>query len=239
MIALLVLLPLFIGQAIQRSAAPPEKPGTCEIRGRITDKQTGQPIAPAVIRLRRTESQEGFVARTDEAGQYRLSGLNPGEYRGFVDVGPHRATHAMEVFRGGPEGRTVVVLKDGEVRDVNIALSPTAALTVRVVDDSGDPLTGIDVRLKSVDGGRYTLHSWQQTTDDQGRLRIFRISPGSYFVCAEPNPLGFVRTSDSPRAREGLVRTCFPSALAESQAEPVQIDRSQDDEVVIRMHRGR
>ena len=234
MIALLFVLLLVPAQVPQAPSAAQTR-GTCEIRGRVTDKEGGRPIARAVVRLTMFGRTDVHVARTDDEGRYQITALPPGEYRGFVEAGDFRATH-LAASLAQPSR---IVLKDGEVRtDVNVVLARALAMTVRVVDEWGGPLAGLRISASTVDGRRAVPPSMLRLTDDRGRLRLFKLPPGRYVVCAEASGIDSAGGADSP-LRERFLRTCYPSAAAEAQAEPVQLEGSDVEDLEIRMRRGR
>ena len=208
-----------------------------EIRGRITDKETGQPIARASVRLVKfdKDKMDELTTSTDAAGFYRFVRLAPGQYDGLVSGGAFSARYQAESFVPGRR----VALKDGEVRTIDVALRRSHAFTVRIVDEWGDPLSGLHVSLQSADTGQPTHVGLQRSTDDHGRLRLFDLRPGRYIVCAEGDELGISTSRDSRLRRDGLLRTCYPSAADEAQAEAVRVDRSDIAELEIRMRTGR
>jgi protocatechuate 3,4-dioxygenase beta subunit len=207
---------------------------TCEIRGRVTDKDTGQPLARALVRLHAADGQERFSAPTDDSGRFRFTGLMPGQYSGLVEGGPFRSTHATGSLSGGT-GRPMV-LKDGEVREINVALGRTFAINVRVVDQWGDPLSAITVSAYALERGNTDAPmSSNHTTDDHGRQRVFGLLPGRYIVCAHSDIVGVTLNA----RRDALLRTCHPSAIDEAEAQPVRVDVPDAGEVEIRMRAGR
>ena len=150
-----------------------------EIGGRVTDRETGLPIADAVVSLSIAGRQEQKVTHTDSAGHYRFAELTPGEYAVFVGLPDFRGTHLRAGAKPYP-----IVLKPGEIREqVNVALPRARAITVRVVDDLGEPLAGVRVTVESTDGRMRS--GGMRTTDDRGRLRLFGLSEGRYTVCAQ------------------------------------------------------
>jgi protocatechuate 3,4-dioxygenase beta subunit len=241
MISLLSLaFSLALAQIADSQSAGQARGGTCEIRGRITDTETGLPIVRAVVRLNRIGGTNMLMARTDDDGRYQFKALPAGEYDGFVDPGEFRATHLPTSLssESATSARRRIVLKEGDVRaDVNVALARALAITVRVVDEWGEPLSGLRVRVQFEGGRRISYPSTDRTTDDRGRLRLFKLPPGRYVVCAEVDAIGSGSQSTSPR-REQFLRTCYPSATAETQAELVTLEHS-DIDVEIRMRRGR
>jgi hypothetical protein len=214
-----------------------DTPATCELRGRVTDKESGLPIARAIVRIAAFGRADLRTSRTDEDGRYELKGLTPGEYRGLVDAGEFRATHVTASIPTGGAVPRRIVLKAGERVEFDIALSRAAAITVRVVDEWGWPLSGVHVSVKSPDGGNLTPWDWARMTDDRGRVRLFRLVPGRYIICAQPGGMGFSEAADAPR-RDRFVPTCYPSAANDAQAEAVEIGRDDVEDVEIRMRRG-
>ena len=226
-------LVLLLGLA--QVAPPPaqDQARTCEIRGRVTDRDTGQPLARALVQLHGADGQERFSARTDETGQFRFTGLLPGQYSGVVEGGRFGATHSITGLSGGT-GRPIV-LKDRDVREINVALPRTFAIDVRVVDEWGDPLSGIMVTAHAPEQGGGRMPMWNHATDDRGRQRVFGLLPGRYIVCAQSDIVGA-----SPGVRlDALLRTCSPSALDEAEAQPVRVGGSAVGEIEIRMRAGR
>lgn len=226
MTALLTLALTFaLGQA------PSVLSETCEVRGRITDKETGRPLARAIVHLSLRDGQQSFWARSDEDGTYAFTRLVPGTYGGFVEAGQFRATHVTQPL-GSPRGFTLTA---GQVRsDVNVALPRALAMTVRVVNEHAEPLAGVRISVIDAESGRTVRTGWTRSTDDRGHVREFGLHSGRYKVCAELNHRGSTRAS----RHEGFVRTCYPSAT-EAQAEPVPLEGIDIEDLEIRMRRGR
>src|SRR3954451_1851102 len=204
-----------------------------EIGGRITDKDTGQPLPRVRGLLHRSNGRERWSALSDETGRYRFSGLPAGDYSGLVDTGPSRPTHSMGFISGGMSGP--LVLKEGETREINVALTRTYAIDVRVVDEWGDPLSDVRVTAQPKESGSPASSLGNHSTDDHGRQGGFGLQPGRYIVCAESSIAGV-----SLGARgDALVRTCHPSAIDQADAQVVRVDGSEIGAVEIRMRRGR
>jgi hypothetical protein len=134
---------------------------------------------------------------------------------------------------------STIVLKDAEVREnADIAMPRGLAISGRVVDDRGDPLARVRIRLERLDGQMPGSVGQQRETDDRGQFRHFGLTAGSYIVCADPDELpsipGFKVTS-----RPRLVPTCYPSVIEEGAAEPVVLTTSDADGIDIRMRRTR
>jgi hypothetical protein len=235
---LLFLLAFPVLQGPGQPAAA-EAAGNNEIRGRITDEESGLPLARATIRLTRRGSPDQLTMPTDDAGLYRFAGLAAGEYDGLVQAGDFRETHLTRSLATASGSYRPIVLKDREVREIHVALPRARAMNVRVVDPWGDPLSGLRVIAKSATGDNVSPLPFMQSTDDHGRIRIFGLQSGRYIVCAEADPLGFSDPPGSDGRREGLLRTCYPSAADEAEAEFVRLDRADVPELEIQMRRGR
>ena len=236
-LTLCFLLSLLVLQDEVRRPSAQEAAPSGEIRGRVTDKETGQPIARAVVRLVKfdKDKMDESTTSTDATGFYRFVRLAPGQYDGLVSGGAFSARYLAESFLPGRR----VALKDGEVRTIDVTLRRGHAFAVRIVDEWGEPLSGLRVSVQSADTGRPGFLGLPRSTDDHGRLRVFGLTPGRYIVCAGGDGLGTPASRDSGRGRERLIRTCYPSAADEAQAETVRVDRSDLPELEIRMRTGR
>src|SRR4029453_12803847 len=106
-----------------------EPAGRREIRGRVTDKETGQPLARVQVTLATSDGDERWSARTDDTGRYRFTGLPAGEYSGFANMRVSRPTHT-EGFISGDMGRPLV-LREGEIgRSTLHSREPTPSMFV-------------------------------------------------------------------------------------------------------------
>jgi 5-hydroxyisourate hydrolase-like protein (transthyretin family) len=233
MIFLLFVLFVVLPQAAGLPAAD-APPATAEMSGRITDLETGQPIPRAVVHLAKVPDQQSFVTLTDEDGRWQLTGLSPGYYMGRVQPGQFRATHLEEpLLSAGPQ-RGAIEVKPGEkLKDVNVALRRSLAIAVRVVDEWGEPLSGMMVTV-GTRSGAVRRPGMMQTTDDRGEFRFPALTRGDYVVCAEPWP-----TSDRGNSQFQILRTCYPSAAGDASAERVKVERADVEGIEIRMRRGR
>jgi hypothetical protein len=235
MLLLLVLASLVQAPQLQPRTLTPET-GTAVIRGRVTDKESGRPLARATVAIwlasRRIENL------TDEDGRYEFTNLPAGGFSVSATAGEHSATHAMTGFETRDErGRRVtrLLLKDGEVRErVDIALPRALAINGRVLDDRGDPLARVSIRVQNAGrGGRHG--GYPRKTDDRGQFRVFGLPAGTYTVCADIDTSS-VRASLGTASTPRLIPTCYPSA-SEQDAERIEIASSDAEGVEIRMRR--
>src|SRR5687767_4320032 len=169
-----LLLASLMLQVRQAPSAPPQPAaGTAVIRGQITDQESGVPISRASVTLRLfTASAIVITNIADNEGRFEFLNLPAGRYEISATAGEHRATHLRQSFseRPLPPGAFApLLLRDGEARtNVNIALRRTFAISGRVVDEYGEPLSGVGVGVSAADGGPGVLFGGSQSTDDRG-----------------------------------------------------------------------
>ena len=126
---------------------------------------------------------------------------------------------------------TAVVLRlaAGETADVNLKLTPQAAISGRVVDSDGDPGFTLELGLyRSVfkQGKRRLESAGAGEIDDRGQFRVGRLPPGTYYVKAEPN-VGWERFNRS--ASEGhLQPTWYPNSFDTEGSTPIILSPGQE-----------
>jgi hypothetical protein len=204
-LACLVAVPLFATVAARQTATPPQPapPATAFILGRAIDGSTGKPIAGATIVLGTssaasfaegiglpstapalsrfparvlTDSNGSFVFRELPAGTYSLSGTKAG----YSSAAYGRSSVSDIASQS-------IVLRDAERRgDMNLRFWKYGSISGRVLDEAGEPLVGLSLRVfrRTVTAGRpqYTVAGTTATTDDRGMYRAATLTPGSYVV---------------------------------------------------------
>jgi protocatechuate 3,4-dioxygenase beta subunit len=185
--------------------------GGSTVDGRISSVLQNQPVSKAIVTIRpdssaRAAAPQGVVVKKG-TGPGPASDIWVAESGGdgrfkFVDVPP--GDYVISVRRTGYQTGTPghfataadlppVHVKAGQnVSGVDVRLTPTAAVSGRVVDSDGDPVRGGQVqlmryawsqgkkRLVTADGGQI---------DDRGEYRLHGVSPGSYFLRAIPQDM--------------------------------------------------
>jgi hypothetical protein len=224
-----LLLSLILAQAVQPQT------GTAEIRGRVTDAETGAPLAGVTISLGRL-GEPPRATRSDASGAYRFTNLPAGRHQGAVLGNRYQGRYATFQSLLPDSRSSPLVLKDGEVRELNIPLRRTRAILARVVDEWGDPLSGISVTVRDAKTGRFAGEYLRHRTDDLGRIRLFGLDPGRYTICTEPGTMGL--PSDGGHNGVGLLSTCYPSTTDPRKAEVVAVDRTDAGELEIRVRTG-
>lgn len=209
--------------------------GTAVVRGRVTDAETGAPMPRVTMSLSRIGRREQVDTKTDANGAFEFTRVPAGAYTLSADP-MGRTTHrswGYGVIAGKPPGKhSTIILQDGQVFDkADIALPRSFVISTRVVDEDGEPVADMLVKADAFDnraGG-----SRSRTTDDRGVVRLWGYSPGTYKVCAIPQAV------PNRPAAEGFVRTCYPSATSESEAQPLIVTNADPPEIEIRLRRSR
>lgn len=223
----------------QRDVTSPEASAPATISGRITERESGQPIARALVTLIPADRSRYLEAVADDDGRYRFTGVAPGKYA-LVGRPPElRATHLRAVFgESGPDPyaypRATLELDPGEQRaGLDLALSRALAIEGRIVDGWGEPMAGVSLDLRRPNG---MSMSAQAESDDRGEYRLFGLAPGRYRVCAVPSSRF---SSVPPEDGSRFVRTCHPGALHEAGASDVALTMQDATGIDIRMQRSR
>jgi hypothetical protein len=215
------------------SNAPPSVPpinhtdGTGAISGVVLDGMTHRPIAGAQVYL--GIQNYGPVGRssrqiTDPKGRFVFinlpaadafflnaskAGYSDGHYG---DTGPVTSGVAAGLIR----------LSAGQwFAEATIPLWRPGAIAGTIVDERGEPVVGIRVRVLSrilVAGAPHLAAGATSLTDDRGRYRITGLAPGTYLVSV-PSVQNAVPMSTTPAEIEGLAPGAAPRP-ASSDASP-------------------
>ena len=242
-----VCLLIFLGavalaQDPAKPEQPPLKPGS--ITGRVLGDD-GQPLAAIPVFAapigragaagRRQGGGASSQTTTDDEGNFEFANLPPASYSIAATVPGYIAPPAEEETGAG-------IYRPGDA--VTITLIKGGVITGKVVNATGEPLTGISVnairvgglngeeedQTTSQGGFRGFQRNWR--TDDRGVYRIYGLIPGSYIVQAGgnggPNPL-------SPFSQDAP--TYYPSSAREA-AVPLAV-RAGDEAAGIDINDGR
>src|SRR5262249_45219440 len=97
---------------------------TASIRGRVTDKTTGQPIARAVVRASpQDRSGRSIATLSDDDGRYLLGSLPAGKYMIRAEPPVFRSTHVGAFYESSTAPGDMLTLQPGDERtSIDIAL---------------------------------------------------------------------------------------------------------------------
>jgi protocatechuate 3,4-dioxygenase beta subunit len=188
------------GQHPEPASAPM---GTAAIAGRVFDADTGAPLPGAIVSLAVTpgrppangESQPMNASlalnalpirvMTDVDGQFSFNHITAG--RGHLDVSAHNYVGGGYNQRR-PDGQpqTLDIADDQHIGDITLKMWKTGAITGRVIDEAGEPVAGVFVRVlrRAIAGGQSTweLSGAGGRADDRGVYRASGLPAGDYVV---------------------------------------------------------
>src|SRR5437773_4824117 len=168
--------------AQQKDTPPP--PGGRISGGVIADN--GRPVKRARAFITAAELSGGRGALTDENGIFDFTELPAGRYTltvsksGFISLsyGQRRPLQAG----------TPLQLGDGQqLKGVDFQLPRGSAIAGRVLDEDGDAMPGVAVRVMRYQyqqGERRLTPAGSAQTDDRGQFRVWGLLPGDYYVSA-------------------------------------------------------
>jgi protocatechuate 3,4-dioxygenase beta subunit len=181
-----VLLGLLTSSVQSSRAQEKADPVKGRISGRVESAE-GKPLSRVSILVFANAGGCAGSAMTDRSGAYTVE-VGPGTYRihaqkeGYLPVG-----YGAESSNGPVVPVTVEAGK--MVSDITLRLVKGGAITGRILDEDGEPLTGTRVsaeRVKDGAGNSGSLGSWSDRTDDRGVYRIYGLRSGQYHVNAQP-----------------------------------------------------
>jgi hypothetical protein len=149
------------------------------VQGTVVQLGTSQPVARATVELKGESERNSYTLLTGTDGKFEFRNLAAGQYQ-------------LKVFRVSyidSRQRSLSITAGQSVKDMRIGIVQLGAISGRVYDSNGDPLTNVAVRaLKySYLYARKTLTPAAAVqTDDRGEYRLFWLTPGQYYVGAVP-----------------------------------------------------
>ena len=177
--------------AQQSKDAPPTPAG--RITGRVLTADSGRPIRRARVFVSATELPGGRGAMTDDQGIYDITELPAGRYTvtvsksGFVSL-------AYGQRRPLQSGTPLQLLDNQQLKGVDFRLPRGSVIAGTIVDDVGDPMPGVMVRVmryQYLQGDRRLTPAGGGQTDDKGQFRVWGLMPGEYYVNAVARNFNF------------------------------------------------
>ena len=178
---LIPTVPTSISSGMRRGAS---------ISGRVTDAETGLPIANMEFgakfgpEFENVDSEDISEARTDDSGNYVFRGLPAGLIRVHVHDSQSYIVQDGDFW-------TETVSPGEELEGVNFSFKRGATISGRVTDvDTGFPISDVTVGAERARDG--TGDSDAESGDD-GRYTLGGLAPGVYLVTAEGENKGYIR----------------------------------------------
>ncbi len=220
--------------------APP--PTTAEevvsLEGRVVNALTGEPVPRANLTLTIFSLQQGGVvgsgqpakasAVSDAEGKFKFENLPPGNYLLSVDTtGYVRLSYGNLPGERSPRGAP-----GDKIKGIEFKLTPQAVISGRVLNEYGEPMSGVQVQLLRQSG--YFRRSRIVSGDNTNALGEFLIGglmPGKYIARADVRRMGFpppvAPQTVEGKVAEGYVPTYYPRGIQQDTATALSLNAGQ------------
>jgi len=212
------------GAGLAQTAPPPAKPAA--IRGRITAAETGRPLRRAQISIAGfgLGAGERRTTSTNLRGEYELRDLPAGRYTISVTRSGYLAWEYGRRAPGEP-GKTLQVDEGAILEKIDLAMPRAGIITGRVIDETGEPVPGVNVwimRSEFYRGRRKLVPATSSAqSDDTGHYRASGLQPGSYLAVAMLRET-WVAGGEKKQVF-GYAPTFFPSTATAAEAQRVSL----------------
>ena len=180
------------------SAAQPA-PSTYTVSGTVVSATTGTPLAQTRVTLTDTNNSRNVASLlTGEDGRFAFRRLGPGKYslqgsrRGYLTSGYQQHEQFWSAIVTGEELET---------QNLVLRLMPAAVLSGKVLDETGEPVRGAEVKLyieQRANGMTRVMPAGNTPTNDLGVFEFFSLSPGKYFAAVSAKPWYAVHPPSAP-----------------------------------------
>ena len=205
-------------QSAQNPATEQQEVPKATLRGHVYARATGAPLKRAQLTLvPASRPADRVETTTNEQGTYEFRNVEHGSYilrcsrNGYV-----RSSYGQK----GPNQPPVrLTVRPGqELKDLDFQLIRGGVISGRVLDEDGEPLSGVLVHAVArqyIRGQVRLMPRGSRSTDDRGEYRIFDLSPGRYFVQA------VWRSFDNQES--GFAPVFYPNALRAEDAQRIEV----------------
>ena len=223
--------------ALMLQAAPADD--LCTVSGQVVDRPTGEPLRKTNLILQTSSGRDRktYAVRSNSEGRFVFRDVAAGSYR----LSAERFGYIRQQFnpRDDSSGMTLKLRAGQQLTDLRFELTPQGVITGRVLDEDGDPLHRVSVRLLRYEyswGRRMFGVTTHTQTDDIGEYRLGQIPPGRYYVQAGANARNrWVMPGDV-----GYLPTLYPQAHEPSTSTPLVVRPGQHLQGIdIRMRQDR
>jgi protocatechuate 3,4-dioxygenase beta subunit len=210
--------------------ATPKPEELASIQGKVVNKLTRDPVKFAAVTLSAGEFAPETI-KTGADGTFFVDLLRPGRYT----AQPAKTGYTAARRTPGQAQEYIVLEKGAKKTGVVLELLPQAAISGRVTDENGEPVSGVGVNIESVRRSGVMFMARPGSTNDKGEYRIYNVEPGRYRVRASPSPSGqyfgrpdakpvrVLPPGESSTPRDGPVPVYFPTATTAEQGAIVEV----------------
>jgi carboxypeptidase family protein len=156
---------------------------------------------------------------TNDAGEYRVTGLPPGDYDAFPQLPANLGVVSDRDNQdniGRFTGRTPVRLTDRSCGELSFIVQFSGVIGGKVVDANGEPVKEAELNLIAGDDDERHWWAW---TDKEGNYEFRMVQPGSYL-------LGF-NLKWAPDKDDPYPRTFYPGVKSRSEAALITIGEGE------------
>jgi len=218
-------------------AAAQPAAGQGQVSRIVINSLTGEPVNRAYVWFRgySTELQAGdgsnrpsphrklfFSTFTDASGKFQLDVQVKAQNSIWAQKPQFELTEIVSL--------TLPDSKPNSKPNVTLKLAPRGVITGKVVDESGEPMDGVNVvALEApIQGGlRRILTLGTNTTDDRGVYRLWGLLPGTYFVkVAGRSAVTYYAGYGTPPVvnEEGFAPAYYGGGVSQDSATPIKIE---------------
>jgi hypothetical protein len=179
------------------------------ITGQVVDAATGRPVSAAIVTLDVRGRIEGPQILTGADGRFAFTGLpaQDGSYTVTARKGGY-LEGASGRRRPGGASQAVVLNALTRTADVAVRVWKSGAIQGTVIDEAGEPVIGVQMRLAVRQSAGATrqftpVATAPAITDDRGMYRFSSLIPGDYIVLASLPPVSLKTTVFEDIARTG------------------------------------
>ena len=176
-----------------------QAPSTYTVSGTVVSATTGTPLAETRVTLTDTNNSRNVASLlTGEDGRFAFRRLGPGKYslqgsrRGYLTSGYQQHEQFWSAIVTGEELET---------QNLVLRLMPAAVLSGKVLDETGEPVRGAEVKLymeERANGMTRVMPAGNTPTNDLGVFEFFSLSPGKYFAAVSAKPWYAVHPPSAP-----------------------------------------
>ena len=163
--------------------------GAFRIAGTVVNSLSGGPLARTRVSILDASNPQNLQwTITSDDGRFEFNQVGPGTYglqgakRGFISA----------AYDAHEEYSTAIVTGAGlNTENLVLRLAPSATISGKILDESGDPVRDAPVSLfrenRRLGVGRI-VRMRSESTDDRGAYEFSRLDPGSYFISVTATP---------------------------------------------------
>jgi hypothetical protein len=238
-VSIACFLLLLCWQAGAQAPQPIGEPKTqnnaeCVLAGTVARLDTGEPLKKATVILRSHDNGEQSVfVITDAQGHFQFDKVEPGNHslealhNGYVKMGYGQKKY-------GDPGANLSLAAGQKMTDLVFKLPRTSSISGRVMDEDGQPLPRVGVRVYQR-SGRNSKHQLGAvggaSTNDLGEYRVFDLPPGRYYARSdyqERTEVMGIKPSSAKSPKENYPPTFYPNTIDPAKAAVIVVNAGDD-----------